>query len=373
MFDIPAYLYSQVYYWTAFALCAFIYFRYSASNNNSLLLQQNSFAYAFILCVIAILFIGLRPVSWLFGDMWTYAKGYNYYASVGHVTDAKGEWAFAALQMICIKLGLPAKMFFLVCAIGYIGFQYWACRKLLWENSHVAMLFILSAFEFFVFAVNGVRNGLACGMVMFAMAVAITSNRQFWRLLLAAGIAYLAFGIHRSTAISSACAVAAFYYVKNPKYALYIWLASIPVSLVMGNFFINMFTGMVEDNRASAYAAGASFDESHFSRTGFRWDFLLYSTVPVILTWYVTQKKKIQDETFNFLANTYLLANAFWILVIQANFSNRFAYLSWFLYPLVLAYGLIRLHIWENQDRKIGLYLLLHAGFTLVMFLLGKI
>lgn len=78
-------------------------------------------------------------------------------------------------------------------------------------------------------------------------------------------------------------------------------------------------------------------------------------------------------RVFNILANTYLLANAFWVMLIRANFSNRFAYLSWFLYPILMAYGVIRLHLWEDQDRKAGLILLAHAGFTIVMYLLGKL
>ena len=77
-------------------------------------------------------------------------------------------------------------------------------------------------------------------------------------------------------------------------------------------------------------------------------------------------------RVFNILATTYVLANAFWVMVIKAAFSNRFAYLSWFLYPVVLAYAVIRLHIWPDQDRKAGLILLLHAGFTIIMYILGK-
>jgi hypothetical protein len=78
-------------------------------------------------------------------------------------------------------------------------------------------------------------------------------------------------------------------------------------------------------------------------------------------------------RVFNILATTYVLANSFWVMVIKAAFSNRFAYLSWFLYPVVLAYAVIRLHIWEDQDKKAGLILVLHAGFTIIMHLLGKL
>ena len=34
----------------------------------------------------------------------------------------------------------------------------------------------------------------------------------------------------------------------------------------------------------------------------------------------------------------YLTANAFWILVIRSSFSNRFAYLSWFLMAIIIFY-----------------------------------
>jgi len=58
--------------------------------------------------------------------------------------------------------------------------------------------------------------------------------------------------------------------------------------------------------------------------------------------------------------------------VIRAAFSNRFAYLSWFIYPLVIAYPLLRMNIWEDQDRKTAQILLAYSGFTFFMHLIGK-
>lgn len=372
MFGISPYIYAQVYYWVAFALCGFIFLRYSASNNNRLLLQQNTFVPALLLSVLAILFLGLRPTHYMFGDMVSYAKGYRYGQLTGTAIEAKGEWVFALLQQVCLNLGLSETMFFLVCAIGYIYLQYWVCQRLLWENVWIAMLFILSAFEFYVFAVNGIRNGLACAIVMVAMTIAIQAKGNNYHLLMAAFIAYLATGIHKSTVIPIGCALVALKWIKDPKIALKIWLATIPLSLVAGGFFIghvgNMMSGEATYNDYTHHQT-----ESEFSHSGFRWDFLLYSAMPVWLIWYATVKKGIRDLVFNFLSVTYLLANSFWILVIRVNYSNRFAYLSWFLYPLVLAYGLIRLKIWEDQDRRIGFFLLAHAGFTLIMFLLGML
>ncbi len=47
------------------------------------------------------------------------------------------------------------------------------------------------------------------------------------------------------------------------------------------------------------------------------------------------------DAFYARLVNTYLVANAVWILVINANCSNRFAYLSWFMLPWVLLYPFV--------------------------------
>lgn len=373
MFGIPPSIYAQVYYWIAFALCTFVFFRYTTSSNNRLLLQQNTSWPALVLSIIAILFLGLRPTSFWFGDMVTYAQGYRAGVASGYAIEVKGEWTFAYLQQILINLGQKENIFFLVCAIGYIYLQYWVCKKLLWENVWIAMLFILSAFEFYVFAVNGVRNGLGCAIVMAAMTIAIQAKGNYYKLLLAAVICFLVLGIHRSTIIPIVCAFVALYWVKNPKYALYIWVASIGVSLVAGGFFTDKLSGlMAGEAKYADYSVGHT-TESSFSRTGFRWDFLLYSAMPVLLIYYVNIKRKIRERVFDYLAVTYLLANSVWILVIRVNYSNRFAYLSWFLYPLVLAYGFIRLHIWDDQDRKVGLALLAHAGFTLGMFLIGKL
>ena len=59
-------------------------------------------------------------------------------------------------------------------------------------------------------------------------------------------------------------------------------------------------------------------------------------------------------------------------MLIRSSFSNRFAYLSWFMYPLVLAYPLLTLPIWKEQGKKTGLILMAHMGFTYFMWFIGK-
>ena len=88
------------------------------------------------------------------------------------------------------------------------------------------------------------------------------------------------------------------------------------------------------------------------------------------MAWYVCIKRQISDNWYNALCTVYCLCNAFWIIVIRSSFSNRFAYLSWFLYPIMIAYPLVNLPVWNDQDRKTGQILLAYCGFTVFMQLI---
>lgn len=387
-----------IYFWAVFIICLFLYFNYSGSSNCDKLLHKNSMIPALILTLILIVYMGLRPVSNMFGDTWNYALMYNKMPARPAIfaIDFDKEWLWGFIMNTCKASHLTVSAWFLIIEIGYLGLVLLGLRILLGENSWLAMLFFLSAFSTFTYGTNGIRNGLACSSCIFAMAYG--ANRNILQMSIAGFILLLAFGIHRSIALPIAAFLVASYVIKSPKIAMYFWIASIGLSLVAGGTMVNFFAGLGFDDRMSSYSQMSDAASREFSQTGFRWDFLLYSAMPIWLTWYVIQKaekeRALYGETieeaetgilgagriadahsmrvFNILATTYILANSFWVMVISAAFSNRFAYLSWFLYPIVLAYGVIRLHIWENQDKKAGLILLIHAGFTLIMFLLGK-
>lgn len=393
----PHIVYS-IYFWGVFITCLFLYFNYSGSNNCDKLLSKNSMVPALLLTLLLIVFMGLRPISGRFGDTVNYAFGYRTMPIKPAIfsVDLDKEWLWAFIQNACKASHLSVSAWFFIIEIGYLGFVFIGLKILLGENSWMAMLFFLSAYSTFSFGVNGIRNGCACSMVILAFAIAAHQNTA--RLAIAGGVFLLAFGIHRSISLPIAAFVTASFLIKSPKIAIYFWIASIGVSLVAGGAVTNFFAGLGFDDRMSSYTNSMDQNANQFSHTGFRWDFLLYSAMPVWLTWYVTKKAetervlygdtieeaetnvtgagRIADahsmRVFNILATTYILANSFWVMVIRAAFSNRFAYLSWFLYPVVIAYGVIRLHIWEDQDKKAGLILLAHAGFTFVMYLLGK-
>ena len=90
--------------------------------------------------------------------------------------------------------------------------------------------------------------------------------------------------------------------------------------------------------------------------------------MPVVMAWYVCIHKGVSDNWYNALCVAYCLCNAFWIMVIRSAFSNRFAYLSWFMYPIIIAYPLVNLPVREDQDRFTGWVLIAYAAFSVFMW-----
>src|SRR5690625_6548837 len=123
--------------------------------------------------------------------------------------------------------------------------------------------------------------------------------------------------------------VATWFY-NQPKGFYYFWLLSIPLSLMFPGFWESFFASMVEEDRASYFTEDKYADA--FSRTGFRWDFLLYSATGVFAGSYYLFKKKIEDKTYIRLFNIYLFNNYFLSLVICVSHSLCYTLLYLFIY-----------------------------------------
>lgn len=389
-------LFAVINFWGISLFCLFLGMKYVSSDTCENLLQKKSPATAFIFCLIWTILLGLRPAHILFGDTVNYARTYMATSPSFGEIDFHKEWLFALYRTWCRSMGFSVNTFLFFIEVGYVGFMLLAFKKFLWEDTWFAVLFFFSAFSFYVYGVNGIRNGLACSICLAAFALVLKDKNY----VIGAVLLFAAFSIHKSTLLPTAALVGSFFLAKKPKLALLFWLSSIPLSLVAGGPVSHFFMGLGFDDRTEAYLSGDNMKYGNFSNTGFRWDFLLYSAMPVWLIWEAQKKIEkrraemggvcLEEEEsgvygagiladaesmriFNALSTIYMLTNAFWVMVAKASFSNRFAYLSWFMYPLIIAYAVVRLHIWEDQDRKAGWILIAHAAFTMFMYLSGKI
>ena len=321
-----------------------------------------------------ILLFGSRPISNKFGDTVMYNASYEimqaYGTSGGDLPgEMNSDWLFYWGMYYCSQV-VDIYYFLVIVMYFYIVMMFNGCRKLDIRHGATMMLFCIGAFSFYGYAVNGIRNGVACSFVIMALA-GICKGERFWPII----FSFIAVSCHKSTALPLACMFFT-YFVRNPKYMYIVWISSIVISLILGETIANVLSLVTFDERMAELGKTGEdvLDEwGVVMENHFRWDFLLYSAMPILLGFYTMFIRKVYNNTYLMLLGTYIYANAFWVLVIRDLFSNRFAYLSWFLYPIVLAYPLFNLPVFErNHSQKAAWILLAHFGFTTVMWILDK-
>lgn len=361
----PAQYYYPIFIYSVLLLSVVEYVNLQSVSQYALLSVKKEMGYIIIYCIAFIIIVGLRPISFHFGDTTNYAQTYfGFQRNLILYDSNSSEWLFNWIMSKASKI-MSVQSFFLIIEILYVVPILWACRRLFSKSAGLAVLFCLGAFSFFTYATNGIRNGMACSIILLALSF-ITGTKK--EKIIAGILCFCAYNVHHSTALPILCMVISCFY-KNTRMVMCFWLFSIIISLVAGGVIENFFAGLGFDDRLSGYINNHQFDNS-FSKTGFRWDFLLYSAMPIWLGGYVVIKKKIANQNYQLLLNTYILCNAFWVMLIRSSFSNRFAYLSWFMYPLVLAYPLLSLPIWKEQGKKTGIILMAHVIFTYAMWII---
>lgn len=325
-------------------------------------LQRGAFKYSdiqLLLPLFLIFYMGLRPVSGrYFGDMATYSRMFINYQQGADVKNVKDIF-FQYLVYYASKM-MTVQTFFLVCAALYIVPLYLVCRK--WFNSYwfYAFLMVVGSFSFWAYGTNGIRNGIAASLFLLAIS---REKRVFQLLWLIASVSF-----HKSMMLPAVGFLITMFYNK-PEGFFYLWLAAIPLSLLLPGFWDNMFASWIDDERIS-YLTKGNINNDNFRSVGFRWDFLLYSATGVYAGWYYIFKKKLHDALYTKLFNIFLFANAFWILVIRTNFSNRFAYLSWFMLALVIVYPWLKKYFGIDQTKILGWITLVYFMFTYLMNML---
>ena len=307
-----------------------------------------------------LLYMGLRPISYVFGDMGTYNKAFKIYAN-GGFTGLKGDVGFYTMMKL-VSYFQSAPLFFFIVDVLYLVPLYIAVKKWFPQYYFFAFLILLASFSFWAYGTNGLRNGIATSFMLLAFSYA-NSNKKITYVLLA-----LSFSFHSSMILL----ITAYFLttiIKNSKIYFLAWFTSIFLSLSMGTFWESLFMslGFGEEDKLQDYFGKKELYENSFSSTGFRWDFLIYSSIAVIIAYYFIIIKKINDKHYRQLTNIYLTVNAFWILVIRASFSNRFAYLSWFMMGIIIIYPFLHKLYWKNQFSIIGIIIISYFSFTYIM------
>ena len=312
---------------------------------------------SFLLLIAVVLYMGLRPISgYYFGDMGIYNKYFNEFANGYEITNYK-DYSWRLFMKFCSGI-MSAKQFFLLCAILYVVPLYYASKKWFGPNSYLFFLMLIASFSFWAYGTNGIRNGIATSLFIFGLSYTKKNSVKYVIFLLA----YL---VHGSILIPFAAFVLTLFY-NNPRHYMLGWLLAIPLSLVLGGFWENLFASFGFGGDRLSYLTDDRFVDQ-FAKIGFRWDFLIYSAAAVFAGYYFIFKKNFNDKLYHQLFNIYVTANAFWILVIRSSFSNRFAYLSWFLMAVIIFYPFFKKQFFKQQQKVLAYTVLVYYGFTYFM------
>lgn len=330
--------------------------------------SQSNNLKAFVLSLALVLFFGFRnPYSSVFADTIGYANRYFAIAKGGvysvwyTLSSESSEVIWNSILILCGLNKLGIYTWFTIVAAIYIFGTYYAVKRIFPNNVFLGCTFAFLNFGFYSGAVNGLRNADALAVFLVAMSYTIVRNKSIRNLVATCLLLIIAYLIHHSIILPAIALFASVYIVKKTNTAIWFWLLSIVISLTAGSTVSAFFENMGFDDRLTSYISSGANESSMaqmFSHIGFRWDFLIFSAVPIVWGWYVTNKLKWKDRAYEIILNTYILANSVWVMVIRAAFSNRFAMLSWFLYFLVISYPLLKFELYRNQGGRIALALI---------------
>lgn len=338
--------------------------------------DRNSYVKTYIIGFLLIIFFGLRNPDGsikYFADTSGYAAFYN---MVGRgdlmsttdelnygVQSYTGEWLFYVIRDFFAVRNFEVNFWFIIVAAIYIIPVILGIHKLLPGYEYLMFLFWICSFGFYSGGVNGIRNANAISIFFLGfICISLYRNKNIKTLILGCLLCLISYLFHHSVIILIISFIASLFWVKNTKFALLIWTFAIITSLFLGNTMAIIAVGLGFEERASSYLGNGSNTNAMtqvFAYIGFRWDFLLFSSMPIIFGYYVTIYKRIKDRFYQILLNTYILANSVWIIFMYAEYTNRFAALSWFLFPFVLCYPMIKFEIFPNNRNLITCLMLL--------------
>lgn len=312
------------------------------------------------LAVAVTLFVGLRPVDITFVDMVSYEMVWDGLSQINYeITWDTDNVIFDNLMGVMSGTGIQIKWFFLLmAAINILGIWF-SCDQMFPNDRIISFLVCLGAFSTFSYATNGIKAGSAASL--FLVALAFNDKGKFiWTVV----FLLLSLGFHHSMILPIAAFIVC-KFVKKPQIFHLLWFLSFILAALHITYFQNLF-GSIVDEQGAMYLLGNEHIKTSMLG-GFRIDFILYSFVPIVIGYYAVSKKWIRSKNYLFLLNLYTLANSIWMLCMYAEFTNRIAYLSWFMYPIVLIYPFLREDWGEGKYHTFKLVAYGHLAFTLFM------
>lgn len=280
--------------------------------------------FAILLCVFAVLVMGFIPFdSAIATDRSRYISLFLF-GDVRNITDS-GFLLFVSL--FSRLLGSNYIAFFLIVALIYVS-GYYAFSKSICPKVFLPILLIgvLGSNGFLSYNVNTMRSGLGLSVFLMGVASFFSDKKK---------LAMVFFFLSGCFHFSLFALVGAFFLSRmnvSIKWLYAFWFFCLILSVINVASPLTDLIETLENEKMMKYMT----DEDSSYRTGFRIDFIVYSMIPIIIGgWFILKKKFIENKYLS-IYRLYLITNAIWLLFIRIPYTDRVAYLSWFLFPYIL-------------------------------------
>ncbi|VXC30668.1 conserved membrane hypothetical protein [Flavobacterium sp. 9AF] len=309
----------------------------------------------YVLIVFIAFYFALEPIV-MYSDKWNYEMIFKS-ISENDPYRINTESGFYFYNKLVSFFSNSSFFYFFVTAMVYLLGSIKFINKVFDSSTrYIVFVVIISSLGFYNYGTNTIRQGLALAVFLYVFFEVKLNVKVIL-------VSLLAILLHKSILILVTINFMLKIYNRKDNF-ISIWIVFLFISFVFGSVFVDTFGEflMDSDQRMISYLN----DTFENYQTGFRIDFLIYSMIPIVFGWLV-KKRGFQDVLFDKIFSLYVLVNAIWLLVITLPFTDRFAYLSWFLIPFLFIYPLSKMVVFRNQNFFMAAIIMFLATINLII------
>ena len=315
------------------------------------------------------------PIGFRLSDVGADSSAYQRHFQNSSAVDGiyeRFEPGFSILMQVFSKSGLSSQLFF-ACLALFVTLAYSSSFSKIYSGCFLGskpkigtwgfyFSFLMLSSWYFAATTNGLRQGLSLAVLYLSVSELIYSKRRL-RFLLYFGISV---SFHYSTLL-----LLPFIWLLavRYRYLLTVWLlVALGYFLGVNEFFVKFFsevTGLPLYEAVKFYALEkGKEDQGGGLYEGFIMKFFLYTLIwPILLNLVLVVKKKsnrnFSSAGIKYLIKIYLVCSLVYLFLGFGAFSNRYAFIAWFLVPIIQVIAL---------DLFLNLSKLASAGLILAFF-----
>ncbi len=295
--------------------------------------------------LILILGFGLRADS-VGSDTETYIRMFQNFSGLDDYSAVGIEIGFSVFSLAIRTISENSIMFLFIISFAIQGF-FLRFSFLIFNKNSWFFLLLLSIFpSFYALNINVMRQGIAIAIGFIAYYYFF--NRKFVAFSILAAISV---SFHISSIIPF---IFLFFSGLSIRWTILFWTGCSFFS-AFSPLYASLFSAL---NLGDKYLNYVNETSEVIYRIGPRFDFIVYSALPLLLFWFSNNHKKIATNSFNFfLWKIYFFTNGVGHFLNFIPYSDRFLIISWIIIPVLFTYSVTNFIGSIERKSKIIVYL----------------